>query len=147
MNWIELKEELKIKELLKDFGYFHDSCLKEMHMWTETYVEENLNMNAPGELDTNVKLLFQHQFKNPSVIELWFEGVTGIHILPTPENFASILFEAVIVKKKDIYYWSDDIDFDPNQIEYNTSWISAKTLRWRERNDWIGKQNRYGAIE
>jgi len=147
MNWIELKEESEIKVLLEDFGYFHDGCLKEMHMWTETYVEENLNMNAPGELDTNVKLLFQRQFKNPSVIELWFEGVTGMHILPTAENFASILFEAVILKQNNTYYWSDDIDFDPNEIEYNASWISAKNLRWRERNDWMGKQNRYGASE
>jgi len=147
MNWIELKEKSEIKKLLENFGYFHDGCLKEMHMWTDTYVEEKLNMNAPGELDTNVKLLFQRQFKNPSVIELWFEGVAEIHILPTPENFTSILFEAIILKKNDTYYWSDDIDFDPNQIEYHTSWISAKKLRWRERNDWMGKQNRYGTSE
>lgn len=147
MKWIELKEKSEIKKLLEDFGYFHDGCLKEMHMWTDTYVEEKLNMNAPGELDTNVKLLFQRQFKNPSVIELWFEGVTEIRILPTPENFTSILFEAIILKQHDTYYWSDDIDFDPNQIEYHPSWISAKKLRWRERNDWMGKQNRYGTSE
>lgn len=147
MNWIELKEELEIRELLENYGYFHDGCLKEVHMWTETHVDDNLTMNAPSGLDTNVKLLFQRQFKNPSVIELWFEGITGIYILPTLEKFDSILFEAIILKQKDTYYWSDDIDFDPNQIEYNISWISAKKLRWREKNDWLGKQNRYGAIE
>lgn len=145
MNWNELKEESEIRELLEDFGYFHDGCLKEMHMWTETYVDENLTMAAPSGLDTNVKLLFQRQFKNPSAIELWFEGVTGIHILPTPENFASILFEAIILKQNGTYYWSDDIDFDPSNIEHNVSWISAKKLRWRERNDWMGKQHRYGS--
>ncbi|OAN12724.1 hypothetical protein D3D03_09210 [Exiguobacterium sp. RIT452] len=145
MNWNELKEESEIRELLEDFGYFHDGCLKEMHMWTETYIDENLTMAAPSGLDTNVKLLFQRQFKNPSAIELWFEGVTGIHILPTPENFPSILFEAVILKQHDTYYWSDDVDFDPSTIEQNVSWISAKKLRWRERNDWMGKQHRYGS--
>lgn len=116
-------------------------------MWTETYVDENLTMAAPSGLDTNVKLLFQRQFKNPSAIELWFEGVTGIHILPTPEIFPSILCEAVILKQDDTYYWSDDIDFDPNNIEQNVSWISAKKLRWRESNDWMRKQHRYESKE
>ena len=147
MNWNELKEESEIKKLLEDFGYFHDGCLKEMHMWTETYVDEDLTMAAPSGLDTNVKLLFQRQFKSPSAIELWFEGVTGIHILPTPEIFASILFEAVILKQHDTYYWSDDIEFDPSNIEQNVSWISAKKLRWRARNDWMGKQHRYESKE
>ena len=39
-------------------------------------------MKVPGELDTNVKILFQRQYKNPSAIEILFESVTGIHIDP-----------------------------------------------------------------
>lgn len=28
MNWIELKEESDIKDLLERLGYFHDGCLR-----------------------------------------------------------------------------------------------------------------------
>lgn len=30
MNWIELKEESDIKDLLERLGYFHDGCLREI---------------------------------------------------------------------------------------------------------------------
>ena len=101
LNWIELKEESDIKDLLEIFGYFHDACLKELYMWTGTYVNEDLSMAVPGELDTNVKILFQRQYSNPSAIELFFECVTVIHIVPTPENYDSIIREAIIIKNDD----------------------------------------------
>jgi hypothetical protein len=51
-------------------------------MWTERYVDENLSMGMSPELDTNVRILFQRQFRDPSAIELLFEGVTQFHIIP-----------------------------------------------------------------
>jgi len=148
MNWIELKEESDIKDLLEIFGYFHDGCLRELHMWTGTYVNEDLSMAVPGELDTNVKILFQRQYSNPSAIELLFECVTGIHIIPTPENYDSIIQDAIILKSDDNFYWANDYNFQPiNDIENRVSWIAAKKLKWREVNDWMGKKNRYGDHE
>ncbi|MFF2589135.1 hypothetical protein ACFVSS_14775 [Peribacillus butanolivorans] len=148
MNWIELKEESDIKDLLERLGYFHDGCLREMHMWTGTYVNEDFSMTVPGELDTNVKMLFQRQYSNPSAIELLFESVTGIHIIPTPENYDSIIRDAIILKSDDNFYWADDYNFQPEKgIENGVSWIAAKKLKGREANDWMGKQNRYGENE
>lgn len=46
-------------------------------------------------------MLFQRQYSNPSAIELLFEGVTGIHIIPTPENYDSIIRDAIILKSDD----------------------------------------------
>ena len=148
MSWIDLKEDSDIKDLLERFGYFHDGCLREIHMWTGTFVDENLSMTVPGELDTNVKMLFQRQYSDLSVIELLFEGVTGIHITPTPEGYDSIIYDAIILKSKNHFYWSDDYDFQPEkEIENGVSWIAAKKLKWREANGWLGKQNRYGNNE
>ncbi|WP_346937342.1 hypothetical protein [Clostridium sp.] len=42
MSWFEIKMQSDIEKLLECFGYFHDGCLKELHMWTCTYVNENL---------------------------------------------------------------------------------------------------------
>lgn len=60
MSWFEIKMQSDIEKLLECFGYFHDGCLKELHMWTCTYVNENLTMIETGELDRNVKMIFQH---------------------------------------------------------------------------------------
>ena len=145
MNWHELKEESDIKDLLERFDYFHDGCLREMHMWTGTYVDEDLSMTVPGGLDTNVKMLFQRQDSSPSAIELLFEGVTSIHIIPTPENQDSIILDAIILKRNGYFYWADDSYFYPGKgMENSVSWIAAEKLKWREANDWMGKQNRYG---
>ena len=97
MTWFEIKTQSDIDHLSEHFGYFRDGCLREMHVWTGTSVNEHLTMTVPGHLDTNAKLFFQRQFNNPSAIEILFEGVTGIHITPSPENYDSIIRDAVVL--------------------------------------------------
>lgn len=144
MNWVEINEQSDIEHLQEYFGYFHDGCLKEMYMWTGTYVNEDLSMVVPGVLDTNVKLLFQRQYANPSAIEILFEGVTGIQIIPSPENYDSIIRDAIILKIEDNFYWADNYDWYPKKNADNcNNWISAKQMKWREVSNWMGKQNRY----
>lgn len=145
MDWIEIKEQSDINYLLEHFGYFHDGCLKEMYMWTGTYVNQDLSMRVPGELDTNVRILFQRQFNNPSAIELFFECVTGIHIIPSRENYDSIIRDAIILKIEDNIYWANDYHWRPENKLGN--WISAKKMKWREANEWMGEQNRYALEE
>lgn len=144
MKWIEIKEPSHITELLDRFGYFHDSCLREMYMWTGTYVNEDLSMVVRGDLDTKVKLLFQRQDANPSAIELLFEQVTAIHMSPSPENADSIIYHAIILKYEDQFYWADDYQWHPQENrDACSSWISAKTVKWREVNTWMGEKLRY----
>lgn len=117
-----------------------DLCLK--------YVNEDLSMAVPGELDTNVKLLFQRQYDNPSAIEILFENVTGIQIIPSPENYDSIIGDVIILKVGDNFYWGDDCNWHPKEnSDACSNWISAKKMKWREVNDWMGKQNRYAIGE
>ncbi|MFF2755815.1 hypothetical protein ACFVR1_19160 [Psychrobacillus sp. NPDC058041] len=147
MDWIEVKNSKDIENILKEFGWFHDSCLKELYMWTESYVDENLSMAVPIGLDMNVRILFQRQFRNPSAIELLFEGVTQFHILPSPENYDSIIYDATLIFHKGLFYWADQSDWKPENYTLETnSWISAKSLKWRDASSWMGKQNRYGVI-
>lgn len=101
MSWFEIKVQSDIEKLLECFGYFHDGCLKELHTWTGTYADENLTMIETGELDTNVKMILQHYYKDPSIIEIPFECVAGIHIIPSPENYDSIIRDVIILKHKE----------------------------------------------
>ncbi|MGJ7913827.1 hypothetical protein [Neobacillus sp. LXY-1] len=147
MDWIEVKDTKDIKKLLDVFGGFHDSCLKELYLWTDSYVDDNLSMGMSPELDTNVRILFQRQFRDPSAIELLFEGVTQFHIVPSPINHDSIIYDVKLVLQKGLFYWADDFDWKPEDYTLGTnSWISSKSLKWRDASSWMGKQNRYGFL-
>ena len=43
--WKEIKTEDDIEELLKSFGDFHDSCLRDLYISTREYVDEKLAMS------------------------------------------------------------------------------------------------------
>ncbi|MDQ6596444.1 hypothetical protein E2K98_30275 [Bacillus salipaludis] len=147
MDWIDVKDSNDIENLFDKFGGFHDSCLKVLHMWTESYVDENLSVFMSPELDTNVRILFHRQYRDPSEIELLFKGVTQFHIVPSPINYDSIIDEAKLILHKGLFYWSDYYDSDPEDYTLGSySWISAKSLKWRDASSWMGKQNRYGVI-
>lgn len=50
MDWIEVKESKNVENLLDTFGGFHNSCLKEFHMWIGSYVDDNLSLGISTEL-------------------------------------------------------------------------------------------------
>lgn len=145
MEWLEVKNNKDIENLMQTFGGFHDSCLKEVYMWTKSYVNDNLSMSLVP--DTNVRILFQRQYRNPSAIELLFSGVAQFHMVPSPENYDSIIYGAKLALHKGLLYWANDNSWEPeNSIITEISWLSAKSLKWRDISSWMGKENRYGII-
>lgn len=143
--WNIIKNKKDIENLIEIFGNFHDSCLKELHMWTDHYVDEELSMHVNSELDTHVRMLFQRQYENPSAIELLFEEVTGIEIYPSTVNYVDIILDAKIIYKDDIIYWAASEEWTPEESEdLAISWIGAKKVKWRDVSFWMGPQVRYG---
>lgn len=145
MIWTPITSEADIERLLNLFGGFHDGCLREAHIWTETYVEENLSMFCPGHLDTRVRLLIQRQVANPSAIEMLFEQVIGFHMAPTPDNYDSIIYGATLEVVDGVFFWSDGASWI--SVDEGTTWIRAKGLSWRDASEWMGDQLRYGPRE
>lgn len=145
MTWIDVKNEENAKELMESFGHFHDSCIKEAHLWTEHRVHEDLSMSCSGDLDTSIKFVVQRQFKNPTCIELLFESVTRINIVPTPENYDQIIYEALIGVEEGELFWAVDSQNNPSNLEPSEdTWIKSKRLKWRVADDKIGKELSYG---
>lgn len=144
MNWNEIKSQDDANALMELFGWFHDGCIREAHFWTDHWVSKDLSMSCPGNLDNRIRFLIQRQFKNPSAIELLFEEVTRFNLVPTPENYDTIIFEAVLIVREDGIYWSPESGWsiDSSQRD-NDTWVSAKKLRWREV-DWLGETLHYG---
>lgn len=101
MEWVEIQGNDDIKEFLERFGHFHDSCLKELMMWTDSYVDNSRSMRVGEGLDTKIQMLFQRQFLNPSAIELLFEVVTHFQLKPRAENDDSIIYDAALMLRAD----------------------------------------------
>jgi hypothetical protein len=146
MMWNEVKTQGEADRLMADFGDFHDSCLHEAYLWTDHYVSNNLSMSCPGNLDTRIRLLLQRQFKNPSAVEMLFEEVTRFNLVPTPENYDSVIFSATLLVCDGVVFWSPEVNWTPEKPDRDAvTWISAKHLFWREV-DWLGEELRYGPI-
>ena len=88
---------------MHSFGGFHDGCLREAHIWTESFVDTDMKMSVASDLDTRVRLLIQRQWKDPSAIELLFEQVTTFHLQPSPENYDSIIFGAAMLCRDGVF--------------------------------------------
>jgi hypothetical protein len=145
MEWINVRSRADVDYLLDRFGGFHDSCLREMHVWTEHWVGEDLAMAAPPHLDTRVRVLFHRQSRDPSAIEILFSQVTRLNLVPSPEDYDSIIFEATLLIRGDNLYWSDHAGWSPDAPDRDRStWIAAKQLAWREASEWLGNRLRYG---
>ncbi len=145
MTWNEITNQTDIDELMAVFGEFHDGCIREMHLWTESCVERNLSMSCSDHLDHHVRLLVQRQYSDPSAIELLFDEVKYAAINPSAENYLSIIFGATLILQEGIFYWADVGNWLPDQENsMGATWISACKLRWRDASKWMGEELRYG---
>jgi hypothetical protein len=145
-NWNEVKTQQEADRLMELFGDFHDSCLREAHLWTEHYVSNDLSMSCTGTLDNQIRLLIQRQFKNPAAIEMLFEEITRFNLVPTPENYDSIINSATLLVRDGTTFWSPEGDWTPDKLDRDcATWIAAKRLFWREV-DWLGNALRYGPV-
>lgn len=145
MTWIEIKNEEEAKNLMKTFGFFHDACIKEAHLWTEHRVNEDLSMSCSGALDTSIKFVVQRQFRNPSCIEILFEQVTHINIVPSPENYDQIIYEALIGIEDGDFFWSVNSSETPTGLDpREDTWIKSKILKWRVADEMLGAVLSYG---
>jgi hypothetical protein len=143
--WNHLASKADTDNLLKVFGGFHDGCLREAHVTTEHWVASDLHMHCTGELDTRVRLLIQRQFRAPSAIELLFEQVVTFHLQPSPHNYDSIIFDATMFLKEDVFYWAETAGWSLTASDRDqATWIAAKKVSWRDASDWMGADLRYG---
>lgn len=145
-QWKEVGNQNDIDELINLFGGFHDSCIKELYMWTDHYVDEDLSMSVSSNRDHRVRLLIQRQRSNPVAIELIFEELVQLYINPSPENYDSIISEATFIQEEDLFYWADDGNWNPKgpYKHANINWICSKKVKWRDASEWIGETLRYG---
>lgn len=145
MVWHTVSSESDLVRLDADFGGFHDACLREIHIETNHYVNDELQMNVVGDLDVSARLLFQRQFRDPSAVELEFSELTRLVLAPTGENYDSII-EGAELSVTDQGTFMLHIDMRaPSPVSDTKSelLVVGKRLKWRDV-EWMGSDLRYG---
>jgi hypothetical protein len=101
MSWNELRSEEDIETLMAAFGGFHDSCIREAHLWTGHAVHDDLSMSV--EPWVCARILIQRQFRNPSAIELLFAGVMDFLLTSPPLNYDADIYEAELTLEEGFF--------------------------------------------
>jgi hypothetical protein len=124
------------------FSNFHDACLREVHVVTGHYVDPELSMHVDWR--TTVHMLIQRQNANLSAMELRFEEVVELRVVPPSPDCENIIFDAAFFLRDGVYYWADDADWAPESHREGTTWIASRKVYWRNASEWIGPDIRYG---
>jgi len=136
--WTEIKDNSEIDNLLKLYGFFHDSCLRDIYITTREFVDEKLAMHFDNKLTAT--LLFQRQFGPNSVLELRFDNIEQFNFRPFDETENAVIYDASLMMVNGLFYWADFADW---KIGDNDSiWISGQKLFWRLRPELIGNIKR-----
>jgi hypothetical protein len=144
-DWQPIETEADVERLLSAFGEFHDSCLREVHIWTEAHVREDLAFVDTSHLDTHLRVLFQRQWRDPTAIDLLFDELIEFHLAPTPENLGASITDATVFITDGVIYWADHWEWRPDsQIGDDITWVAARRMRWRDASTWMGDKLRYG---
>jgi len=157
--WITLESEPEIGELLERFDGFHDSCLREVSVSTETFIDEQGAMECPGHLDTSALLFFQSQNKELRAIELRCTGITSFRLRPSADNCDSIISSGTISKSDGqfrlaISFVGGPLTGPPNSgmwlptrpPEDPDLEIVAQSMVWRPLSDAMGDRFRYRSV-
>ena len=143
--WNAISTEDEINNFLDLFGWFHDSCIKEIRYIGGAYVNKDLSM-MPINNERTVDVVFQRQYKNPSTIILRFLGLKTLHLAPCDDNYSCEIYRAFIVSKNGHFYWTDFENAANASIEkYDGTWICADKIQWRVIDECIGKEEIFAA--
>lgn len=141
MNWNELNTQDDINTLLETFGYFHDGCIKELKYISGKYVTENLSM-YPINSQRILSVIYQRQGRNPSVIEVVFEGLIKLNLEPNDEHSDGIIYGVYMAINDNAIYWADTEEFDFNR-QNSCTWIAANKAKWRIADEYLGEEDVY----
>lgn len=116
-EWNYILTQADADDFMKSFAGFHDSTLEKIN-YSET------------EGSTTANAIFDNSGWF-GVVELCFEGVQMLKIMPATENCSREFFEASLIVENESIFWADAYMEKPND-SYEGSIIKALNLKWRK---------------
>lgn len=136
--WIEVKDQQDIDKLMESYGFFQDSCLRDLYMSTREFVDDQRVMHFNNTLTAS--LLFQREFGSDAVLELKFENIERLNFKPFEEKEHPVIYDVTIRKQNGLIYWADSANWEID--DHDSIWISGKKLFWRFRPELLGNIKR-----
>ena len=129
--WKNIKDKNDLADLMKTFGDFHDSCIKEMNYISGAYVNADLSMYAVNDKRI-LQVIIQRQYDNPCEIVMEFKGLKYLRLRPNDENYTCEILDATMMLIDDGVIWCDCGGLSEADIEsYEGTVICASELRWK----------------
>ena len=142
-GWIEIEDHDSLSSFMERMWAFHDSCLKEIWYISGASVNENGSM-LPLNLDRRLRVLIQRQFEDIPVIEMEFEGLKRLDLVPTLPDWTCEILDATMLLVDGLFYWCDEGGLSLSDIEsYGGTVICAEKFRWRPAPELIGSEIAY----
>lgn len=116
-EWNYILTQADADDFMKKFVGFHDSTLEKIG-----YYESDSSAVANAIFDNSGWY---------GIVELCFEGVQMLKIMPATENYSRELFEASLIVENESVFWADSYMEKPND-SYTGSMIRALNLKWRK---------------
>ncbi|TYQ15434.1 UNVERIFIED_CONTAM: hypothetical protein Cloal_1887 [Acetivibrio alkalicellulosi] len=144
-QWNKVKKQDDIEMLMKAYGGFHDSCIKELNYVSGASVDDKKNMYFGAPNDRELHIIFQRQW-DPITIELCFSGLRRMNLVGWESNYFCDIFDSYLSFDNDLItglddnliVWADNANFDVKNVaggsaikEPMTSFVIANELKWR----------------
>lgn len=116
-DWQYILTQKDADDFMKLFAGFHDSTLEKVF-----YSETNGYSNACMTFDNSGWY---------GIVELCFEGVQTLKIVPAPENYSREIMSASLTVKNESIFWADE-SMEQIDDDYTGSFVKALCLKWRK---------------
>ncbi len=123
-EWHYIKTQEDAQEFMKLFAGFHDSNLVK------------LKYEETDESGIKVNVIFDNSCWF-GVVELCFEGVQLLKIVPTKENYSSDILSATLYVDEAGVFWADSYMENPD-LSYDGSVIRSLSLKWKKLEEDVG---------
>lgn len=144
--WNEINTEDDLVGFMDKVCYFHDSCIKEMKYFSGAYVNEKLEM-YPINNRRILRVVLQRQFDDISMIEMEFEGLKYLNLVPNDEQYTCEILDSTMILKNDCIYWCDCGGLSEADLDnYGGTMICASKFRWRAIEKCMGQKEFYVSI-
>ena len=131
MMWHEIVTDEDVRAFMKQIGYFHDSCIKEMRYVSGAYVADDLSM-YPINDKRSLSVIIQRQFEDIPALELEFIGLDHLYLRPNSPAYTCEILDATLLIKDDRIFWCDWGGLTEEDLEqYDGTLICSEKLRWR----------------
>ena len=149
--WNEIKNEIDIENLMKEYSGFHDSCIVSINYHSGAFVDEKGAMTNGELLDHSIEMILHSQCNKP--IELRFTGVRKCNIVGFEDNYFCDIFGAYLnfhsdllgrTRDNKLIVWADCDSFNPIKYTEETpistngnysTYVIAEKLFWRITTD------------